>query len=110
MRTPKEKTLMSYWASLEEEASGTPNEVCGFAIADELLAPLRFALGGDGVWEINGKTGGEAIPLIRNGLERLAGNSQPLGMHWDQVVQARLTLEHMRTLSADYPNCFWAVD
>ena len=90
---------MSYWASLEEEASGTPNEVCGFEIADELTAPLGFALGGDG-----------AIPLIRNGLERLAGNSQPLGMHWDQVVQARLTLEHMRTLSADYPNCFWAVD
>lgn len=110
MRTPKEKTLMSYWASLEEEASGTPNEVHGFAIADELVAPLQFALGGDGLWELNGKTGGEATPLIRNGLRYLSSNPQPVGLHWDQVVRARFTLEYMYSLSTQYTNCFWAID
>lgn len=101
---------MSYWASLEEEASGTPNEVCGFKITDELLEPLRFALGGNGVWELNGKTGGEATPLIRSGLGHLSSNPQPVGLHWDQVARARLTLEHMHNLSSAYPTCFWAID
>lgn len=101
---------MSYWASLEEEASGTPNEVYGLEIADELVAPLQFALGGDGLWELNGKTGGETLPLIRSGLRHLSSNPQPVGLHWDQVARARLTLEHMHKLSADYPNCFWAID
>lgn len=110
MRTPKEKTLMSYWASLEEEASGTPNEVCGFEITDELLEPLRFALGGDGLWELNGKTGGEAAPLIRSGLGYLSSNPQLVGVHWDQVVRARFTLEYMYSLSTQYTNCFWAID
>lgn len=101
---------MSYWASLEEEASGTPNEVCGFKIVDELAVPLRFAFGGDGVWEINGKTGDEALPLIYRGLEHLASSPQALELHWDQVARARLTLEHMCKLSTYYPNCFWTID
>ena len=79
---------MSYWASLEEEASGTPNEVCGFAIADELVVP----------------------PLIRSGLRHLASNPQPVGLHWEQVVRARFTLEYMYSLSTQYTNCFWAID
>ena len=101
---------MSYWVSLEEEASGTPNEVCGFEIEDDLAAPLGFVLGGNGVWEINGKTGDETIPMILSGLKHLTSSPQPQGVHWDQVARARLILEHMRTLSANYPNCFWAVD
>ena len=110
MRTPKEKTLMSYWASLEEEASGTPNEVHGFAIVDELVAPLQFALGGDGLWGLNGKTGSAVTPLIRSGLRHLASNPQPVGLNWDQVVRARFTLEYMYSLSTQYTNCFWAID
>jgi hypothetical protein len=110
MRTPKEKTLMSYWVSLEEEASGTPNEVCGFEIVDELVVPLQFALGGDGLWELNGKIGGEATPLIRSGLRHLASNPQPVGLNWDQSVRARFTLEYMYSLSTQYTNCFWAID
>lgn len=101
---------MGYWVSLEEEASGTPNEVCGFKIAYELTAPLRFALGDNGLWEINGKTGDEAIPLIYHGWLRLVSSPQSLGLYRDQVARAKLTLEHMRKLSADYPNCFWVID